>query len=56
MPDWCQYKDDCKQQKIDNDGCDAKRFIHSAWCARPCAMAWAWTIRSICGHASRIIP
>lgn len=32
-PAWCQFKDECKTMKIDKNECDAKRFIHSAWCA-----------------------
>lgn len=35
-PEWCQFKDTCEEQKRDKDGCDAKKFIHSAWCAALC--------------------
>lgn len=35
-PEWCQFRNDCESKKINNDGCDAKRFIHSAWCATLC--------------------
>ena len=35
-PEWCQFKDTCKEQKMDNMRCDARKFIHSAWCATLC--------------------
>ena len=35
-PEWCQFKDDCEAQEKDQKCCDAKAFIHSAWCATLC--------------------
>ena len=35
-PEWCSFKDSCVQSKFDAAHCDAKRFIHSAWCATLC--------------------
>ena len=35
-PDWCSFKESCKDNKIDPAHCDAKNFIHSAWCASLC--------------------
>ena len=35
-PEWCSFKDSCKLNQFDADHCDAKRFIHSAWCATLC--------------------
>lgn len=35
-PEWCQFKDECDAKKKDRDGCDARKFIHSAWCAALC--------------------
>ena len=35
-PEWCSLKDNCEQKQIDDGHCDAKRFIHSAWCATLC--------------------
>lgn len=35
-PAWCSFKESCKDNKIDSEHCDAKRFIHSAWCASLC--------------------
>ena len=35
-PEWCEFKDDCEAQKRDKSRCDAKKFIHSAWCATLC--------------------
>ena len=35
-PEWCAFKDSCKLSKTDAEHCDAKRFIHSAWCATLC--------------------
>ncbi len=35
-PEWCLYKDSCTERKNDADHCDARRFIHSAWCATLC--------------------
>ena len=35
-PEWCQFKDDCADKKVDRSKCDAKTFIHSAWCAALC--------------------
>lgn len=32
-PEWCQYKDECETKKIDKNQCDARDFLHSAWCA-----------------------
>ena len=35
-PEWCSFKDSCKLNQVDAEHCDAKRFIHSAWCATLC--------------------
>ena len=35
-PEWCAFKDSCNLSHVDADHCDAKRFIHSAWCATLC--------------------
>ena len=35
-PEWCAFKDSCNLSKADAQHCDAKRFIHSAWCATLC--------------------
>ena len=35
-PEWCAFKDSCKLSQEDAQHCDAKRFIHSAWCATLC--------------------
>ena len=35
-PEWCSFKDSCTLNQYDADHCDAKRFIHSAWCATLC--------------------
>ena len=35
-PEWCSFKDSCKLNQGDAEHCDAKRFIHSAWCATLC--------------------
>ena len=35
-PEWCSFKDTCKLNQFDAEHCDAKRFIHSAWCATLC--------------------
>ncbi|NCD08084.1 MAG: hypothetical protein EOL98_01420 [Negativicutes bacterium] len=35
-PAWCAFKDTCELKKVDDEQCDAKRFIHSAWCATLC--------------------
>lgn len=35
-PEWCSFKDSCTHNRIDAEHCDAKRFIHSAWCAALC--------------------
>ena len=35
-PQWCAFKDSCNLSKADAQHCDAKRFIHSAWCATLC--------------------
>ena len=35
-PEWCAFKDSCKLSQEDAQHCDAKRFIHSAWCATFC--------------------
>ncbi len=32
----CQYFEDCEAKLNDADACDAKKFIHSAWCATLC--------------------
>lgn len=32
-PEWCQYKEKCKNKKVDKNQCDAREFLHSAWCA-----------------------
>lgn len=35
-PEWCSFKDTCEQKQVDDEHCDAKRFIHFAWCATLC--------------------
>ena len=35
-PEWCSFKDSCKLNRSDAEHCDAKRFIHTAWCATLC--------------------
>ena len=35
-PQWCAFKDSCNLSQADAQHCDAKRFIHSAWCATLC--------------------
>ena len=35
-PEWCAFKDSCNLSHMDAERCDAKRFIHSAWCATLC--------------------
>ena len=35
-PEWCPFKGECETKKIDKQACDAKNFIHSAWCATLC--------------------
>ena len=35
-PEWCSFLEACKQQGLDVSQCDAKDFIHSAWCAALC--------------------
>lgn len=35
-PEWCQFKDECEAEGKDPKRCDAKKFIHSAWCATLC--------------------
>ena len=35
-PEWCSFKDTCELKQVDDEHCDAKRFIHSAWCATLC--------------------
>lgn len=35
-PAWCTFKDTCGFNKTDAEHCDAKQFIHSAWCAGLC--------------------
>jgi len=35
-PAWCEYKDTCQRVKVNEAYCDAKKFIHSAWCAALC--------------------
>lgn len=35
-PGWCPFKSECDSNKIDKKACDAKNFIHSAWCATLC--------------------
>ena len=35
-PEWCAFKDTCELKQVDDEHCDAKRFIHSAWCATLC--------------------
>ena len=35
-PQWCAFKDSCNLSQVDAQHCDAKRFIHSAWCATLC--------------------
>lgn len=35
-PEWCQFKDECNEKIVNKEYCDAKKFIHSAWCATMC--------------------
>ena len=35
-PEWCAFKVSCNLSHVDAEHCDAKRFIHSAWCATLC--------------------
>ena len=35
-PEWCSFKDSCELNCFDANHCDAKQFIHSAWCAALC--------------------
>ncbi len=35
-PEWCSFKESCALNQFDAEHCDAKRFIHSAWCATLC--------------------
>ena len=35
-PEWCSFLATCKFQGMDKNHCDAKDFIHSAWCAALC--------------------
>ena len=35
-PEWCTLYDTCENKNIDHAHCDAKEFIHSAWCATLC--------------------
>ena len=35
-PEWCSFKESCTLSHVDAEHCDAKRFIHSAWCATLC--------------------
>lgn len=35
-PDWCPVIDTCDNKNKPRDCCDAKKFIHSAWCATLC--------------------
>ena len=35
-PEWCSFKESCTLSQDDAEHCDAKRFIHSAWCATLC--------------------
>ncbi|CQR75084.1 hypothetical protein SOV_35880 [Sporomusa ovata DSM 2662] len=35
-PDWCTFRESCADNKIDFKHCDAKKFLHSAWCAALC--------------------
>ena len=35
-PEWCAFMDSCNLSREDSEHCDAKRFIHSAWCATLC--------------------
>ena len=35
-PQWCTFLEACKNQGMDVNHCDAKAFIHSAWCASLC--------------------
>ena len=32
-PPYCPYTDSCERNKYDSQECDARTFIHSAWCA-----------------------
>lgn len=32
-PQYCPYADSCNQSTYDSNECDARKFIHSAWCA-----------------------
>jgi RinA family phage transcriptional activator len=35
-PDWCQFRNECQTVNTDKQFCDAKQFLHSAWCATLC--------------------
>ena len=35
-PEWCSFKDSCENKEVSVTYCDAKKFIHSAWCASLC--------------------
>ena len=35
-PAWCSFAENCKHHGVDAKHCDAKAFIHSAWCASLC--------------------
>lgn len=35
-PEWCSFKESCKLARFDAEHCDARCFIHSAWCATLC--------------------
>lgn len=35
-PEWCEFKGECEDNKYDINQCDAKNFLHSAWCASLC--------------------
>ena len=35
-PAWCLFRESCVKQKMDKEQCDARKFIHSAWCATLC--------------------
>ena len=48
-PEWCSFKDSCKLNRIDAEHCDAKRFIHTAWCA---TLTWCWTVPTILQFAT----
>ena len=35
-PEYCELYDTCQNRNTDRDHCEAKKFLHSAWCASLC--------------------